>query len=195
MSGETRAPQRLWPTPSQTVGPYFGFALPWDGGPFAVAAGTPGAVSIEGTLRDGAGAPVPDGLIETWQADPDGRFPHPDDPRGAVAYDGFRGFARCETDAAGGYRILTLKPGPVPGPGGTTQAPHLCVSVFARGLLRRLVTRIYFGDEAERNVEDPVLASLGGEADRGTLLAAPVASGYRFDINLQGADETLFFAV
>jgi len=186
----------LAPTPSQTVGPYFGFALPWESGPLAVPEGTDGAIRISGRLLDGEGAGVPDGLIETWQADPDGRFAHPDDPRGAVEWGEFRGFARCPTDEEGHYSILTLKPGPLPGPGGGLEAPHIAVSVFARGLLARLVTRIYFADEEERNATDPVLLALpGGEGAGHTLLAEPVAGGYRFDIRLQGDDETLFFAI
>lgn len=186
----------LPPTPAQTVGPFFSFGLEWEDGPFAVPAGTEGAVRIGGRLCDGAGEPVPDALIETWQADPDGRFAHRDDPRGAVGWEGFRGFARCPTDPEGNWSVLTLKPGPVPGPGDSVQAPHLAVSVFARGLLARLVTRIYFGDEAAANLADPVLAGLrGGEADRATLIAAPVDGGYRLDLHLQGPDETVFFAI
>jgi len=186
----------LPPTPSQTVGPFFGLGLGWEDGPFAVAEGTAGAIRIEGRLLDGLGHPVPDGLIETWQADPDGRFAHPDDPRGGVDRDGFRGFARCPTDGEGRWSILTLKPGPVPGPRGTTQAPHVAVGVLARGVLVRLVTRIYLGDEEEANAADPVLRSLrGGEAGRATLIAAPVEGGYRHDIHLQGPDETVFFAI
>ena len=184
----------LLPTPSQTIGPYFGFALPSESGPLVVPEGTEGAIRIEGRILDGAGEPVPDALIETWQADRDGRFAHPDDPRGAVEWKRFRGFGRCPADAQGRYSILTLKPGPVPGPDDTTQAPHISVSVFARGLLARLVTRIYFGDEQERNAEDPVLRGLG-EPERGTLIAAAVDGGYRFDIRLQGEDETLFFSI
>ena len=189
-------PGALAPTPSQTIGPFFGFALLWEDGPFVVPAGTEGAIRIEGVLRDGAGAPVPDGLIETWQADPDGRFAHPDDPRGSVDWGEFRGFGRCATGPDGSYSILTLKPGPVPGPGDTIQAPHISVSVFARGLLQRLVTRIYFADEEERNADDPVLSTLRcGDAVRQTLLAPPTEAGYRFDIQLQGEDETLFLAI
>lgn len=189
-------PRRLAPTPSQTVGPYFGFALPWPQGPFVVPEGTAGAIRIEGTVLDGAGAPVPDALIETWQADAEGRFAHPDDPRGAVEWGEFRGFARCPVDAEGRYSILTLKPGPVPGPGETIQAPHIAMSIFARGLLQRLVTRVYFGDEEERNAEDPVLSTLRFGPDvRSTLIADPVDGGYRFDVHLQGDDETLFFAI
>lgn len=186
----------LPPTPSQTVGPYYSFGLEWEDGPFAVPEGTDGAIRIEGRLFDGLGHTIPDGLIETWQADPDGRFAHPDDPRGAVAWDGFRGFARTPTDGEGNWSVLTLKPGAIPGPGGVPQAPHVAVSVFARGLLVRLVTRIYFGDEEAANAADPVLGSLrGGEAERNTLIAAPIEGGYRFDIHLQGPDETVFFAI
>ncbi|HVW45624.1 MAG TPA: protocatechuate 3,4-dioxygenase subunit alpha [Solirubrobacterales bacterium] len=195
MSGTT-PPGALPPTPSQTVGPFFSFGLEWEDGPFAVPAGTAGAIRVEGRLLDGRGHPIPDGLVETWQADPDGRFAHPDDPRGAVAREGFRGFARCPTDDEGRWSVLTLKPGAVPGPGEGLQAPHIAVSVFARGLLQRLVTRIYFGDEEAANAADPVLGSLrGGDAERATLIAAPVEGGYRLDIYLQGPDETVFFAI
>jgi protocatechuate 3,4-dioxygenase alpha subunit len=186
----------LPPTPSQTVGPFFSFGLEWEDGPFVVPEGSEGAIRIEGRLFDGLGHPVPDGLIETWQADADGRFADSADPRGAVEWKGFRGFGRCPTDGEGRWSILTLKPGQVPGPGDTVQAPHLAVSVFSRGLLARLVTRIYFADEEERNAADPVLRSLrGGEVERQTLIAAPVEGGYRFDIHLQGPDETVFFAI
>ena len=189
-------PGCLPPTPSQTIGPYFGFALSWEDGPLVVPEGSEGAIRIEGRVLDGAGVGVPDAMVETWQADPEGRFAHPDDPRGAVEWGEFRGFGRCATDGEGGYSILTVKPGPVPGPGGTMQAPHVTVSVFARGLLQRLVTRIYFGDEEERNGADPMLSTLrGGDAVRRTLIADPTDRGYRFDICLQGEDETLFFAI
>jgi protocatechuate 3,4-dioxygenase alpha subunit len=189
-------PGALAPTPSQTVGPYFGFALSWADGPLVVPEGTEGAIRIEGRLLDGLGAPVPDGLIETWQADPDGRFAHPDDPRGAVEWGEFRGLGRCPTDAEGRWSVLTLKPGPVPGPGGAIQAPHVAVTILARGMLQRLVTRIYFGDEEERNAEDPILSTLRhADAVKSTLIAEPVEGGYRFDIRLQGEDETIFFAI
>src|SRR6201994_3592329 len=130
-------------TPSQTVGPYFAMRLPWDDGPFVVPEDTPGAITIIGRLYDGAGNIVPDGLIETWQADPDGRVAPPDDPRGARAagYGSFRGFGRCQTAPDGSYRIVTLKPGPLPAPDAgpeATEAPHPDVSGFARGLLHRL---------------------------------------------------------
>jgi protocatechuate 3,4-dioxygenase alpha subunit len=180
-------------TPSQTVGPYFAIGLTWDDGPYVVEEGTEGAIWIRGQVTDGEGEPVPDAVIETWQADPAGRFAHPDDPRGPSGGD-FRGFGRAGTDAEGRYGILTLKPGPVPGPGGTTQAPHIAVSVFARGLLNRVVTRIYFADEADANASDPVLASVP-EAKRGTLIAERTDDGYRFDVRLQGEGETAFFDI
>ena len=187
----------LPPTPSQTVGPFFSFGLEWEDGPLAVPEGTAEAIRVGGRLLDGAGDPVPDGLVETWQADPEGRFAHPDDPRGAVGWDGFRGFARCPTDPEGNWSVLTLKPGPIPGPGDTVQAPHIAVTVLARGLLARLVTRIYFGDEEAANAADPVLGMLGarGEAGRATLIADPVEGGYRHDIHLQGPGETVFLAI
>jgi protocatechuate 3,4-dioxygenase alpha subunit len=182
-------------TPSQTVGPYFAIGLPWPAGPFAVPEATPGAIRITGTVYDGAGAPVPDALIETWQADPDGRFADLHDHGGPSQVPGFRGFARHgQEDGDGTYEIVTLKPGPVPGLVGTPQAPHIDVSVFARGMLNRCVTRIYFADEAEANAADPVLARVPPER-RGTLIAEPTDTGYRFDIRLQGEGETVFFAV
>jgi protocatechuate 3,4-dioxygenase alpha subunit len=181
-------------TPSQTVGPYFSIGLTWEDGAFVVPEGAPGSFWIRGRVYDGNGEPVPDAVLETWQADPEGRYNHPDDPRGAETGD-FRGFARAPTDAEGRFGIHTVKPGPVPGPHGTTQAPHLEASVFARGLLNRVVTRIYFADEGELNAADPVLQSVPEER-RATLLAEPVPEdGYRFDVRLQGEGETVFFAV
>ncbi len=186
-------------TPSQTVGPFLAIGLPWPDGPFVVPEGTPGAVTITGQVLDGAGAPVADALVETWQASPGGRFTHPDDPRGAPADGGaFRGFGRCPTGPGGWYRIVTLKPGPLPCPDGGTEAPHLDVSVFARGLLDRVVTRLYFPDEVAANAADPVLSSIGDPARAATLIAraAPDAPGaLRFDIRLQGGRETVFFAL
>jgi protocatechuate 3,4-dioxygenase, alpha subunit len=185
-------------TPSQTVGPYFAMRLPWPDGPSVVPEGTPGAISIIGRLYDGAGNIIPDGLIETWQADPDGRFAHPDDPRGPApgGYHHFRGFGRCPTAPDGSYHIVTLKPGPLPTPDGSFEAPHLDVSVFARGLLDRVVTRMYFPDEIAANAADPVLCSIAGQRRRDTLIAVPEPEGQlRFDIYLQGDRETVFFDV
>src|SRR6201992_132949 len=133
-------------TPSQTVGPYFAMRLPWERGPYVVPEGTPGAITIFRRLYDRAGGATPDGLIEPCQADPAGRFAHPDDPRGPVpAGDkAFRGFGRCPTGRDGSFKIVTLKPGALPFGDGRAEAPHLDVPVFARGLLDRSVTRLYF---------------------------------------------------
>jgi len=188
-------------TPSQTVGPFLAIGLPWPDGPYVVPPGTPGAVVISGQVFDGAGAPVPDALVETWQADPDSRFDHPDDPRGAAgsAAPGFRGFGRSATDGDGYYQITTLRPGPLPVADGGSEAPHLDVSVFARGLLDRVVTRIYFPDEIQANAADPVLAAIADAARRSTLIAIAdpgyTGTAFRFDIRLQGERETVFFDV
>lgn len=182
-------------TPSQTVGPYFAIGLPWPEGPHAVADGTPGAITIVGTIYDGAGVPVPDHLLETWQADPEGRFADPCGYGGASDVPGFRGFARYGVeDGDGAFEILTVKPGRVKEPGGRLQAPHIDVSVFARGMLNRCVTRIYFADEERANAEDPILAHVPADR-RHTLLATPGDGGYRIDIRLQGPGETVFFDV
>ncbi len=186
-------------TPSQTIGPFLAIGLPWPDGPQVADEDAPGVITISGQVLDGAGEQVPDALIETWQAAPDGSFAHPDDPRGTAAAQ-FRRFGRCPTDARGRYQIFTLRPGALPAPGGGTEAPHLDVSVFARGLLDRVVTRIYFPDEEAANAADPVLSSIADPARRATLIA--VAAGqdgqpdaFRFDIRLQGARETVFFDV
>jgi protocatechuate 3,4-dioxygenase alpha subunit len=178
-------------TPSQTAGPFLHLGMLWPDGPTVVGEDAPGALWISGRIVDGAGDVVADALVETWQADPDGRFPSPEDPRGAAV--GFRGWARCETDTDGRWRIRTVKPGPVPGPDGTTQAPHIDITIHARGLLRQLFTRIYFADELEANGADPVLSGLPDDAARRSLLAIPVEGRYAFDINLQGDDATVFF--
>jgi len=194
-------------TPSQTVGPFLAIGLPWPDGPQVVRPDTPGAIVIGGQVLDGAGDPVPDALVETWQAAPDGTFAHPDDPRGpgggangSTRDDGFRGFGRSATDSDGHWEIVTLRPGQVAAPGGGTQAPHLDVSVLARGLLDRVVTRIYLPDEAAANAADPVLTSIDDPDRRATLVAQPTGQPgcFRFDIGLQGWSgglETVFFDV
>jgi protocatechuate 3,4-dioxygenase alpha subunit len=182
-------------TPSQTVGPYFAIGLPFDVGPFVVPEGTPGAIHITGTIYDGAGVPIPDFLLETWQADPDGRLADMHDHGGVSELPGFRGFARYGLeDGDGTFDILTVKPGPVPGLGEEMQAPHVDVSVFARGMLHRCVTRIYFADETAANAADPALARVPADRWR-TLLAQPTADGYAIDFRFQGPDETVFFDV
>lgn len=180
-------------TPSQTVGPFFAIGLPWSDGPEVVPDGTPGAFWLRGTVYDGAGEPIPDALVETWQADADGRFDHPIDPRGRVP--GFRGFGRSAADAEGRWGVHTIKPGPVPYVDGRMQAPHLVVSVLSRGLLDRVTTRIYFGDEEAANATDPVLAVVPADR-RGTLLAQPEGEGgYHIDLRVQGPGETVFFDI
>jgi protocatechuate 3,4-dioxygenase alpha subunit len=179
-------------TPSQTIGPFFAVGLPWPDGPTVVPEGTAGSIWVRGRVLDGHGDPVADALIETWQAGSDGRFGAPDAP-GETAR--FRGFGRCATDIGGSYAILTVKPGAVPTAGGAPQAPHVDVSVFARGLLKRVVSRIYFADEEAQNDRDPVLSSVMDPAMRATLIAERTDDGYRFDIRLQGQRETVFFDV
>ena len=168
-------------TPSQTVGPYLAIGLPWEDGPYAAAERAAGAVRISGQVLDGGGDAIPDALVETWQSSP-----APDDD--------FRGFARCATDDDGRWSVVTLRPALVPGPDGATQAPHLDVSVFARGMLHRVVTRIYLADEEVANAADPVLATVPADR-RETLLAQLADDGYRFDIRIQGLGETVFFDV
>ena len=182
--------QSLGLTPSQTVGPFLYIGLTWERGHLVVPEDAPGAITIHGIVTDGDGAPVPDGVIETWQADADGRFDHPDDPRGASG-SGFGGFGRALTEPDGSYRISTVKPGPI----GDGQAPHIDVSVLARGLLDRLTTRIYFPDEEAANATDPALQTVP-DARRHTLVAVAERPGvFRFDIRLQGAGETVFFTI
>ncbi len=155
-------------TPSQTVGPLFAIGLSTTIGSHVVDEGAPGALRISGQVLDGAGEPVPDALIETWQAE---------------------GAGRCATDDQGHFAIVTIKP---VGNAGAGEAPHLDVSVFARGVLTRLVTRVYFPDEADANGADRVLRTLTPD-ERSTLIATPDHGGIRFDIHLQGERETVFF--
>jgi protocatechuate 3,4-dioxygenase, alpha subunit len=186
----------LRPTASQTVGPFFNIGLP--DGTFAelVAPDDPSAIRLGGVVLDGAGEPVEDALIEIWQANREGRYAHPEDTREEIPLeDGFDGFGRCATDPNGFYGFVTVKPGPVPAPEGGMQAPHIEMSVFARGLLKRLATRVYFPDETEANEADPVLSSIEEPAERSTLVAQPQDGGLRFDIHLQGDRQTTFFSV
>jgi protocatechuate 3,4-dioxygenase, alpha subunit len=189
-------------TSSQTVGPFFTLGMAraelevlWT----PAVKGT--RVRILGRVTDGKDTPVPDAMIEIWQAEADGHYAHPADRRAGKRDPVFVGFGRSGTDENGIYRFDTIKPGPVPGFGNTTQAPHLQVSVFARGVLDRLITRLYFPDEA-LNALDPVLCSIKEKNVRETLIAQADgdANGdrgvatYRFDIRLQGEGETAFFA-
>lgn len=191
----------LYPTTSQTVGPYLHIGL--SGLNCAdLSAGLPdqGApkVVIEGRVIDGQGNPVPDGMIEIWQADARGVYRHPDDPGYAGADDArsaFTGFGRLPTEPDGSFRFTTIKPGRVAGPGGSLQAPHLVVSLFMRGLLKHLSTRMYFPDEVQANEEDWILQQVPA-ARRATLVAQRVENGeLRWEVVLQGKGETVFFDI
>ncbi|MGH7185469.1 MAG: protocatechuate 3,4-dioxygenase subunit alpha [Pseudomonadota bacterium] len=179
----------LQATTSQTVGPYLHIGLTWLIIEDLAAAGVAGErISIEGRVIDGDGKPVDDAAVEIWQADAGGKY------IAAREAKGFRGFGRSATDAQGAFRFRTIKPGRVPGPGGRLQAPHVGVNVFMRGLLKHLVTRVYFPDDPA-NGEDPVLA-LVPAGRRGTLIAnkRPGKTGaLEWNVILQGGDETVFF--
>lgn len=202
------------PTPSQTVGPFFHFELTTDEHSVRCIAGPQAEgerIWITFRVLDGDGAPLNDAMLEIWQADANGIYNHPDDPRSkengakdvarADSAQKWLGFGRLATSEDGSCELETIKPGKVAGPpsqGSTAQAPHLNVAVFARGMLKQLFTRVYFaGDASNANIEDPVL-NLVPESRRATLLAQPVPSRpnhWRFDVHLQGEQETVFFDV
>ena len=186
---------RLLQTPSQTVGPFFKPALIHSGQESLVTASTRGErVAIEGCVLDGDAAAVSDAMIELWQANADGCYDHPEDLQERVRDRDFHGFGRAATDERGRFRFHTIKPGPVAGPETALQAPHINVSIFARGLLKRLVTRIYFPDDP-LNAGDAVLNAIA-PARRSTLIAQIERPGVlRFDIVLRGEHETVFFDV
>jgi protocatechuate 3,4-dioxygenase alpha subunit len=220
MSLDNQSPELFGQTPWQTVGPFFHTSLPWRGGADLVGSSDIGAradlippghdllrqqgardaiagqvIDIVGRVLDGEGAPVPDALIEIWQANAAGRYNSPADTRDAIPIDAaFTGFGRAATSEDGAYRFHTVLPGRVPGPGNSLQAPHAALSVLGRGLLKRLVTRIYF-EGGEGNGDDPILA-LAPAARRGALIARlDGRATYRFDIHLQGEHESVFFDV
>jgi protocatechuate 3,4-dioxygenase, alpha subunit len=186
---------RLPQTPSQTVGPFFKPALIRSGQDSLASANTRGErVAIEGRVLDGDAAAVSDAMIELWQANADGCYDHPEDLQERAHDPDSHGFGRAATDDHGRFRFHTIKPGPVAGLGNSLQAPHINVSIFARGLLKRLVTRIYFPDEP-LNASDALLNAVA-PARRSTLVARVERPGVlRFDIVLQGEHETVFFDV
>jgi protocatechuate 3,4-dioxygenase alpha subunit len=192
-------------TPSQTVGPYFKYGLTPNGeyawndafGNDLVTRDTTGErIRIEGQVFDGDGQVVTDSMLEIWQADAQGRFSDPQDAR-SLSNAAFRGFGRCGTDKQGGFSFITIKPGMVPGPSQKSQAPHILLAVYARGMTRQAQTRIYFSDESS-NASDPILALVPAER-RPTLIAERIAKDkdavYRFDVHLQGNNETVFFDI
>ena len=181
-------------TTSQTVGPYFSIGLTRLRKTDLVGAGGSGdRITISGRVIDGEGKPVPDAMLEIWQANSHGKYAHPEDAQNKPLEAGFQGYGRVGVDENGGFSFRTVKPGTVPGPDGKMQAPHIAVSVFARGLLLRLVTRIYLPEEAA-NADDYVLNLVEPER-RGTLIARKnaVAGTLEWNVILQGADETVFF--
>lgn len=187
----------LQATTSQTVGPFFSIGLARVNKNNLAGPRVSGEqVTIAGRVLDGDGKPVPDAMLEIWQANSHGKYAHPEDTQERPIEPGFQGYGRIPTDEDGKYSFTTIKPGPVPGPDGKPQAPHIAVSVFMRGLERRLVTRIYFPDEAA-NVGDFVL-NLVEPARRGTLTAKKSAGrsgAFEWNVILQGADETVFFDI
>jgi protocatechuate 3,4-dioxygenase alpha subunit len=211
-------PDLFGQTPSQTVGPFFHYGLPWKGGAdlvgksdlgarpelfpeehyvlnFSSPSGTPlgEVIELAGCVYDAPGEIVPDAMLEIWQANAAGRYDSPDDPRKDVPLDPhFVGFGRTSTSAEGIYRFRTVRPGRVPGPGNSLQAPHLAVSVFGRGVIKRLATRVYFADEGSNEV-DPILAIVSAQR-RATLIAERRDDGaWWLDIHLGGENETVFF--
>ncbi|MFO1322895.1 MAG: protocatechuate 3,4-dioxygenase subunit alpha [Burkholderiales bacterium] len=185
----------LHTTASQTVGPYLHIGLTWLVTDNLVAPGVAGApITIEGRVTDGDGAPVNDALVEIWQANSHGRYAHPEDAGTAPLEPSFTGFGRVPTDENGAFRFTTIKPGRVPAPGGGLQAPHVNVTIFMRGMLKHLITRIYFPGDAA-NAEDPVLRSVPA-ARRDTLIAKAAGAkpdALTWNVRLQGDGETVFF--
>jgi protocatechuate 3,4-dioxygenase alpha subunit len=185
----------LQATTSQTVGPFFKIGFEWLYCDNLAGEDVSGErVTIQGRVFDGDGVPVPDAILEIWQANAHGKYDHPEDTQDKPLEPGFKGYGRMPTSADGMFRLATIKPGPVPGPNGKGQAPHLVVSVFMRGVLRRLVTRIYFPEEP-RNAADFVL-NLVEPARRSTLIArkaAGSAGSLEWNVVLQGPEETVFF--
>ena len=200
-------------TPSQTVGPFFAYGLaphsrcdwqPSDAYDWKQTVGsnlvTPDAagtrIRIGGRITDGDGIGINDAMIEIWQADAQGRYASPRDTR-ARPNTQFKGFGRSATDENGEFSFDTVKPGSVPGPEGKPQAPHIVVCIYSRGMLRQLYTRLYFSDESS-NSSDPILTLVPGDR-RDTLIAHKQSQAghnvYRFDIRVQGGDETVFFDI
>lgn len=186
---------KLTPTPSQTVGPFYALGLDWLTTVDLAKDATAGErIAVSGQITDGDGVPIPDAVLEIWQADAHGRYNHAEDTQDKPRDAGFNGYGRIGTDRDGRFSFTTVKPGAVPGPGNTLQAPHIVVALFMRGLLRHLYTRIYFSDEAKANAADPILGLVDDPARRATLIAQRDngAATYRWNIVMQGDTETVF---
>jgi protocatechuate 3,4-dioxygenase alpha subunit len=188
---------RLQATTWQTVGPFFSIGFSWLYRDNLAGPGVSGErVEISGKILDGDGNPVPDGIVEIWQANSQGRYAHPEDVQEKSIESNFTGYGRVPTNGEGRFRFTTIKPGRVPGPDGKLQAPHLAVSVFTRGLLRRLITRIYFPNEPSNS--DDFAINLVEASRRQTLIAKKIdgqAGALEWNVILQGANETVFFNV
>ncbi|MFN4278274.1 MAG: protocatechuate 3,4-dioxygenase subunit alpha [Ferrovibrio sp.] len=185
----------LIPTASQTVGPYLHLGLTaLTRADIAKDASKGEKIVISGQVLDGEGNPIPDALLEFWQANADGKYAHPDDTQDKPLDGSFIGFGRVPTDKDGRFSFATVKPGAVPGPGNSLQAPHIVVCIFMRGMLRHLYTRIYFSDEAA-NADDPILGLIEDAARRPTLVAQRQdgRAEYHWNIHMQGLNETVFF--
>jgi protocatechuate 3,4-dioxygenase, alpha subunit len=184
----------LQATTSQTVGPFFNLGLHWLNREDLAGDGVGGdRVTIKGRVIDGDGIGVPDALLEIWQANSHGKYAHPDDNQDKPLEAGFNGFGRIPTNKDGSFHFATIKPGSVPGPDGKSQAPHLVVSIFMRGLLKRLTTRMYFPEDS-RNASDPILNLVAPERRR-TLIAKSAGGALEWNVHLQGPNETVFFDV
>jgi protocatechuate 3,4-dioxygenase alpha subunit len=184
----------LPPTPSQTVGPYLAIGLTWLNTADLAKGASGERITVSGQVWDGDGKPVPDAMLDIWQANADGKYAHPEDKQAKRLDPSFFGYGRIPTDRNGAFRFVTVKPGPVPGRGNSLQAPHIVVCLFMRGLLRHLFTRIYFADEPA-NAADPVMALVDDPARRATLIAQKTKTPgeYRWDVHMQGERETVFF--
>lgn len=181
--------EKLTATPGQTIGPFYGYALPYEKGGELIAPGLPGAVRLQGTVTDGAGDPIPDALLEIWQADADGNIPQ---RAGSLVRDGytFTGWGRTAVDNSGNYTFTTVNPGPAE----QGSAPFISVVIFARGLLNKLHTRMYLPEDQDALARDPLLSSLPRDRRRTLIATREADGGLRWNIRLQGADETVFLS-
>ncbi len=186
------ATSKLTPTPGQTVGPFYGYALPYEKDRELLAPGAPGSIRLQGTVYDGAGHPIPDAILEIWQPDSEGNVVN---RTGSLVRDGytFTGFGRSAVGNTGAYTFTTVNPGPTEQvPGKPAAAPFIAVVVFARGLMNRLFTRVYLPENEEALAKDPLLSSLDPERRKTLIARRDADGGLTWDIRLQGENETVF---